>query len=70
MTYYMAKNEMDGEHRKYMNGKIAGEWIGGELLTFAEVKKFYNWEQIVTKIITKKTNTYWCFGARFLDEMG
>lgn len=68
MVYYMVKDEMDGKHRKLANHKIEGEWISGELLTPAEIRKFYNWEQVVTKIITKKTNTYWCFGARFMDK--
>ena len=63
MKYYKVKPEADQKKRN--DGSI---YVGNELLTDAEMKRYNVPEQYVCPVEIKKTQTYWFFGARFAFE--
>lgn len=65
MKYFKINEKDGGKHRVTVRGKVDGEWVANELLTFAEARNYKNIESVSTIVEVKKTNTYWCFGARF-----
>lgn len=78
MTYYQVKPEYDGKtlykkcgDRGYRNGyRIPNGYnlIANELLTGKEVEKLNVPQMCVDPVNIKKTETYFCFGARFQVE--
>ena len=71
MTYYRVKKGYGGSRRWCFTPKggtsINGEYIEDELYTATEVKKMrlLGYAEILEKVETPKSKTYFCFGARF-----
>lgn len=75
MTYYQVKPEFDGKQlykkhgdRGYRSGyRIPNGYnlVAHELLTKKEVEKMNVPENCVDPVTVKKTEVYFCFGARF-----
>jgi hypothetical protein len=64
MVYYRVKPEADQKHKnpKIHDGNV---YISGEIYTAGEVERQKLNPAHLEKINVKKTETYWCFGARF-----
>ena len=60
MVYYRVKKEHDNRARK--DGSIL---VQNELYTEREVKKFCIPMTYLDKVVEKKSEIYWLFGARF-----
>lgn len=68
MLYYRVKQEDDQRKRVNEKGKILGFYIAGELVTKSEAQqKGYETDRMEL-IETSRSNTYWCFGARFAAD--
>lgn len=80
MTYYQVKPEFDGKtlfkkqgQRGYSNvGRVPNGYnlIANELLTEKEVKKLNVPQMCVDPVNVKKSEVYFCFGARFQTAAG
>lgn len=70
MTYFKVKPTSDNKKR-YTTDKRTGRrkydgiWIANELYTPGEIKHFVGFEEHTEQVQVKKTDCYWCFGARF-----
>lgn len=60
MTYYRVKEQYENMRRS--DGSI---YVGGELLTESETKKYNTPEHILDAVNVSRKKTYWFFGARF-----
>lgn len=60
MLYYRVKSEYDNMRRS--DGSI---YVGRELLTAAEVKRYKTPQRILDAVDVPKNKTYFFFGARF-----
>lgn len=65
MKYYKVNVKDGGKHRVTVRGKVDGEWVGGELVTLGEAKKYKNIEDVAKIVEINKNSIYWGFGARF-----
>lgn len=63
--YYPKKANSRGYSKKIPNGYYL---IARELLTASECKRINAPAELLTPVEIKKTQTYWCFGARFQCE--
>lgn len=78
MTYYRVKPEYDNKpqyKRKYKSPTLhyIGIWIANELYTPGELdamkkKNVIIPEKYLERVEIKKTDTYWCLGARFSNH--
>ena len=68
MKYYRVKQQDDQRKRYNNKWQFIGIYIGGEVLTPREAKLGHYDTARLEQIETPKTNVYWCFGARFVDE--
>lgn len=71
MKYYRVKPE-DDQRKRYKSKRgrkeIAGIYIANELVTAKEAKR-ENYDPARMQLIeTSQRNTYFCFGARFVDD--
>ena len=68
MIYYKVKKEYDqkSKNERIMDGSI---YIADEIYTAGEVKRQGLNLKYMDKVEIKKTDTFWAFGARFVNPL-